>query len=518
MNIKRYINVSLIAMLVVLFTSCVDDLNTLPLDRDVTTADKVLKGEEAYKQLLAKCYGALIMGGQTGIDGNPDISSINGGFSSYLRQFWNLQELTTDEAICAWGDGDLPNLHQMNWTSSNTFVTALYYRINLEIAYCNNLISNTTEDKYKEINTEARMLRALAYWHMLDMFGTGPMVTEKDKVGSFFFPKQADSKELFTYIERELKAIESELKAPQTNEYGRVDQGAAWMVLAKLYLNAKEYIGEERYSDCITYCKKITSAGYTLENKYANLFLADNNLRRNEIIFPIAADGSNSQTWGGMTFLINASVGGDMTASLSGIDGGWWGNRTTKQFVSNFSDETGVTDSRAIFFTGHQIEIDQVSNFKHGYGVMKFKNLTSTGVRGANGTHPDTDFPMFRYSDALLMYAEAVLRGGTGGSRSVALGYINDIRERAYGNTSGNIADADLDLNFILSERARELYWEGHRRTDLRRFGKLTSSSYLWAWKGNVKEGVAVDNKYNIFPIPASDLNANSNLKPTAGY
>ena len=116
------------------------------------------------------------------------------------------------------------------------------------------------------------------------------------------------------------------------------------------------------------------------------------------------------------------------------------------------------------------------------------------------------------------MYAEAVLRGGSGGDKTTAVGYINQLRERAYGNTNGNITAADLTLNFILDERGRELYWEGHRRTDLIRFGQFTSATYLWPWKGGVETGTGVDAHYNLFPIPNTDRTANPNLGQNPGY
>nr|WP_321487573.1 RagB/SusD family nutrient uptake outer membrane protein [uncultured Draconibacterium sp.] len=496
------------------FVSCVNDLDTVPLDEDLLTADK-LNNDESYKGMLAKCYAALVVGGQKGVDEDPDISSINGGFSSYLRQLWNHQELTTDEAICAWNDGNLRDLHDMDWTPSNEFVKAMYYRITLEIAYCNNLIKLTNDnDEFKAYNTEARFLRALSYWHMLDMFGTGPFVTDADPVGSFFFPEQATGQQLFDYIETELLAIENELPDPGTNEYGRADKAAAWMLLSKHYLNAETYIGTEKYTECITYTKKIIGGGYSLEPNYQNLFLSDNYKRTNEIIFPVVCDGEHTQTWGGMTFIIHSTIGGDMPAAESGVDGGWGGNRTTKSFVNLFEDITGETDSRALFWEeGQNLEIGDIFNFRDGYALRKFKNITSDGAVGSNLSHPDTDFPMFRYADALLMYAEAVVRGGTGGDMATAVDYINEIRERAYGDDSGDIIQSELDLDFILAERGRELYWECHRRTDLRRFGKLSGASYIWPWKGAVAAGTSVDAKYDLFPIPNSDINANPNLK-----
>ena len=118
-----------------------------------------------------------------------------------------------------------------------------------------------------------------------------------------------------------------------------------------------------------------------------------------------------------------------------------------------------------------------------------------------------------------LIYAEATLRGGVGGNTTTALSYLNKLRERAYGTTTvGQIQSIDLTLQLVLDERARELYWEGHRRTDLVRYGQLTTATYLWPWKGGVASGTAVDSKYNLFPIPASVLASNPNLTQNTGY
>ena len=170
-----------------------------------------------------------------------------------------------------------------------------------------------------------------------------------------------------------------------------------------------------------------------------------------------------------------------------------------------------------MFFTeGQNKEIEDISSFNDGYAITKFRNVTSDGAPGSDLTFPDTDFPMFRLGDVYLMYAEAVLRGGTGGDLGTAVGYVNTLRERAYGDNSGNIAD--IDLQFIIDERARELYWEGHRRTDLIRYEMFTTSAYLWPWKGKAAEGTATDDRYKLFPIPSSDITANPNLVQNQGY
>jgi hypothetical protein len=124
---------------------------------------------------------------------------------------------------------------------------------------------------------------------------------------------------------------------------------------------------------------------------------------------------------------------------------------------------------------------------------------------------------MFRLGDAYLMYAEAHLRGG-GGDRAQALAYVNALRERANGNTSANITDDQLSLEFILDERGRELLWEAHRRTDLVRYGLFTGGGYLWQWKGGILAGRATDTYRDLYPLPASELTTNPNLTQNPGY
>jgi hypothetical protein len=418
----------------------------------------------------------------------------------------------------------------MDWSPTEVFNRALYSRIFYQITLANAFIRESADSKVssrgltgadatkvKLYQAEARFLRALSYWHAMDLYGNTTFVTEQDPIGAFL-PPQKSRAELFTFVETELKAIESLLPDPKQNEYARADKAAVWMVLANLYLNAKIYTGTDRYTDAVTYSSKVIAAAYTLEPKYANLFLADNN-KSNELIFAVAFDGTKTRTWGGTTFLVHAPVGGDMNVNEYGIDFGWGGLRTTKAFVQKFADPSGGTDKRAMFqIAGQSLEINDISDFRNGYSIRKWKNITSTGANGSSLTWADTDFPMFRLAEAYLIYAEAVLRGGTGGSATQALTYINNLRQRAYGNTSGNISANQLTLDFILDERARELQWEGKRRTDLIRYDKFTTSAYLWPWKGGVKDGVAVAATRNIFPIPAPEINTNPNLIQNPGY
>ncbi len=519
-----------ILMIAGLVASCNGDLDVIPIDPNEQTAATVYDDPASYKQILAKVYAGLSTTGQQGPAGMPDIAGIDEGFSSYLRMYFYHQELTTDEAVIGWNDQTIKDFHNQNWGASDVFIQALYSRIFYQITFINEFLRETTEDKLNSrgveeslkqeiafFRAEARFLRAMSYWHALDLFANVPFVTEANPIGAFL-PEQTNRVDLFNYIEDELLDIEGLLKAPKQNEYARVDQAAAWMLLSKLYLNAGVYINQDRNTDVVTYTKKVIDAGYALSDSYQSNFLADNH-NSPEIIFPVAFDGINTLTYGGTTFITHAAVGGNMSAGDFGIDGGWGGLRTTSAFVNKFTDVSGDEDSRAMFFTdGQTLEINDISIFNDGYAITKWKNLDAQGNPGSNLTFMDIDFPVFRLADAYLMFAEAVLRGGSGGSVSDATNYINLLRQRAYGDNTGNISQLELNLDLIIDERARELYWECHRRTDLVRFGRFSESEYVWPWKGGVKEGITRDKKYNVFPIPSSDLAANPNLKQNQGY
>ncbi len=530
MKTYKFLKSSLLMVsFIFLAASCDSELDKTPITE--ASASSVFNNPEAFRQFLAKIYTGISLSGQQGPFGDPDIAGIDEGFSNYLRQYWMHEELTTEEAELSWQDGTVHDLNDHLWNSSNEFVRAMYDRIYFQISLSNQFLRDATEDRatavglstadVRAFRAEARFMRALSYWHAMDMYGNIPFVTEEDPVGSFF-PEQKDRAFIFDFLVTELTEIQNELVPARQNQYGRADQAAAQMLLAKIFLNAEVYIGQPRYTEAITELNKIFSAGYSLHDNYEELFLADNNTNgaQNEVIFPIPFDGLNTQGFGGTTFIIKAPVGGRMDPVAFGISGGWAGVRTSKQFVANFSDITGTTDQRAMFFTdGQTLEVTSKFNFSSGYAIGKFKNVTSAGVPGsdASGEFMDTDFPMFRLADAYLMFVEAVLRGGSGGNISTALDFVNQIRTRAYGDQSGNISSGELTLDFILAERARELHFEAHRRTDLVRFDRFTQNS-IWPWKGGTFEGAPSQPFRNLYPIPSTDMIANPNLVQNPGY
>jgi len=471
----------------------------------------------------------LATSGQGGPNGAPDIAGIDGGFGQYLRAYWQLNEITTDEAVIAWADGNLPSLNTHTWGSNNEFIYAMFSRGMYQVSLCNEFLRQTTDDKLNSRNVtaatradivrfraEARFLRAFSYWNLMDMFGNIPFVTENDAVG-YFLPEQKSRSFVFDYLVGELNAIDGDLAASGTNEYGRIDKVAGKMLLAKLYLNAKVYIGQDKFAEAATALAPVLSSTYSINtgSSYAKCFMADNdtNGSQTEIIFPIRFEGLTTQTWGGTTFITHASVGGSMNPSNSGVNGGWYGLRTRPELYNKFAG-----DPRGMFYTsGQTLSIGNIGNFTDGYAINKFKNIKSTGGQGSDnsGTFVDIDFPLFRLADAYLMYAELAARGVGSTNTTQAATYVNTLRTRAGASA---IAAGDINLDFVLDERARELYWEGHRRQDLIRFGKFSGGTYNWQWKGNVQAGTSIDAKYDVFPIPSQAIGSNPTLQQNTGY
>lgn len=505
------------------FSSCVNDLDVTPIDPNVQLPQDVLKDEAAFEALLAKCYMSLACSGSDGANAGPDINGVDGGFGQYLRAYFNLQCLTTDEALCAWNDTGLPDLQNMNWQASNQFIVAMYYRIFYQISLCNELIrqveANPAGVQFQHkgaLIAEARALRALSYYHAIDMFGNVPFSTENDAVGAVG-PKQINRADLFAWVEKECKELieGNDLAAEGTNVYGRCDKGFVKMILAKLYLNAEVYIGQDRYADCASICEDLVGK-YNLHTNFAELFCADNHLQtanstfgaNNEIIFAVPHDGINTTSYGGTNFLIFAGTGGDMNAAAAGISSGWGGLSVTKQVSERFTTE----DARHMFFTDYGMENPVADNFTSGgYKSVKFTNVNHDGSAAQTTGFVDTDFPLFRVADAHLMLAECAARGKADNAKGLAS--LNAVRERA-----GLAKVTSFTAQDVLDERSREFLWEGCRRTDLVRYGQFTTDSYVWEYKGSVKEGAAVADHRNLFPLPPADVNANGNLKQNAGY
>lgn len=498
-------------------TACTDDLNTEP-KVELSLENLLAKDPNAIQGILSKMYGTFALSGSDGPD-SSDIIAPNAGEGAFLRGILNLQDFTADGMKNRWGDDGLDQLTTTsNWDGNNKFFRYLYDRAYYTIPQTTNIIlalETVDVPNEEQITSELRFIRALAYYYLIDCFGKG-VIVNNENYGSTNPLPEATRTEMFNYVESELLAIEPLM--PPTNDYGRANKSVVRMLLAKLYINSQVYTGVAQYDKALQFTSLvITEGGYTLAPDFRMNFMNDNNTSP-EIIFPLIADPLVSQSYGNTTYIVNGSTSTETMVDIPtnfGTTDSWTGHRATKAWYGLYGDITTTPDVRGRLFytTGHTYEMDDYKLWANGFPSTKFRNTNFSGTSTAT-SFSGTDFPLFRLADAYLMYAECVLRGG-GGSATTALGYVNEIRDRANATL---IAQNQLTLDFVLDERARELNLEGHRRTDLIRYGRFTGSSYLWPWKGGAVNGVSIPATYNVFPIPQSALQANPNLTPNPGY
>lgn len=548
---KKYIYSLAIAMSALTLNSCIGDLDTMPLNETDKTAEQVYVTLGDFEKGLAYIYGSFSLVSQSD-PGSADINVGDAGASELVRQYMVLNEMSVGSLKCVWGDAYVADLQNNSWTTApNDALIAVYTRCMMIVTRSNEFLLQSDKkidmEGIKELRAEARFLRSLGYYILLDLFGNPPFALPENIGGAL--PTQIGREGLFNWIESELKAIISgeggeALPNKGSAAYPRADKGAAQAVLARMYLNAEVYTGTARWADAKTAAEAVIAMGYKLCPNYEELFMQDNteNLNaRNEFIFAIAYDRDKTQSYGGTTALINASLGEDANngiAAALGYPAGtkisrdqWNGYHVPNEYVANF-DLVGVdweaksgfgynrekSDRRAFFYNIGGVEAYDKANVNSGWRCWKFNSRASDGTLYSTDNYTifsSADFPMFRLAEMYLIYAEAQARldGGTT-TDSKAMGCIKELRDRA-----GVTTPSSINLDFILKERACELMWEGHRRTDLIRYGYFTAMSYPWPYKGGIPDGkVALPSYRTVYPLLQSDLSENSNLVQNTGY
>lgn len=565
----RLIIVALVSS-VLLFNSCLNDLDQFP-PKDKSEGSVV--NEQDAMAFLAKIYSGFGLSGNKGPadDHDRDLQGPDQGALVFLRGLLSMQLYTTDEAMWNWADAGIPELNYIRWDYTHQYVYTFYQRVMLNIAYSNKFLNlypaNSGIANIEKFRDEVRGLRAMNYYYLIDIYGNPGVVWDDSPTSDVtWMPSQMGRGPLFDKIVTELLEL-SEVgnldEQPTAANYGRMTKPVINTILAKMYLNAEVYKGTPMYDKAAEYAKKVIDAGFGLEDNYSNLFCGENHktaVNKKEIIFPIIADSENALSYGNSIMVTAAAYGGTILPQYFGLDASWTCLKPRENLIQKFEGDFVGTDrfknnikadKRYLFWDVKNYDTDNapsgidnlwpfdpatgkiyydvkdrrevkatMGDWNTGYGCVKFTNLgwSTDGkpVKVTPTAFPDTDFPLFRLADIYLIYAECAVRGAA--DKATGLGYVNQLRERAYGNKSGNITMSQMTEQFILDERARELYWEGQRRSDLIRFNQYTKN-YAWALKGGTADGVAdIDDKYKLFPISDKDLTSNKNLEQNPGY
>ena len=541
MNLRYFKNLlpMAAAVLTVAMSSCTKDLDVTPIDPNLT-----LSTTEA--NAFVKCYANLGMESYNGANGDCDISGYDGGTTGFIRQIFNSNELTTDEAICGWGDEGISDFVNNTYTSAHPMLEGLYYRLFYGVSMCNDYLYKF-EGEDATHTAEVRFLRALYYYELMDLYANVPLVTKSAQDGAT--SEQKTRAEIFAFIESELLNVAGEgtdnsavLTEPAvkyadattgyntTDGYGRADKAAAWLLLARMYLNAEVYTGTAQWDKAASYAEKVISSPYHLwkgktasASSYQMLFMGDNGSSGAscEAVLPILQDGATTSGWAGALFLIASTTKDDM--GNFGTTEYWGGNRARPQLVAKFfpkaantpmgtswKDMPGeATDDRALLHsTDRTLEIatkTDIADFAKGFSVAKWTNIYSDASNSHNSQFIDTDVFFLRVAEAYLTYAEATARQNGGKTTAKGTDYVNEIRNRA------NTTTQDVyTLDDLLDEWSREFYFEGRRRVDLVRFDQFGGSqaTYKWAWKGGDANGTVFPKTRNVFAIPATEINA----------
>lgn len=541
---KRIIYILTIAAVM---TACVNDLDTLPLNKTEPISEYVYGTDEnAYLAGLSRLYFQFVSNDLT------DLQQMDGGASELIRAFWSVQETTTDEAKCSWeNDAWVRALNTNTWTETqNDAIYAVYVRTLQGIAFVNEYLRQTAPDRLADrgvtaelaakidvFRAEARFIRAYLYWMALDCFGSVPFTTEKSPFGGAYFPDQASRTDIFNYCVGELEYLISDaspLNYPRT-VYPRADKGSAAGLLVRMYLNSKVYTGVERWSETKSLCETIFNMGYVLCPDYAALFRGnngDNAQARAEMLWAVDYDANKTQSYGGTSYILSASLASTDITDQSRPNGqvnGWAGLRVPYEFVSEYFNVSGqnyqtgeylVDDKRGevFYIKGRAESMDgALYSFMNGWSCLKFNNIPfgqtdeSYLPVSATNSFSNVDFPMIRLAEIYLIYAEACMNTGTEGD---ALPKLWELSERA-----GVEAPGDISQEYLMAERARELMWEAHRRTDLIRFGLYHTDKYMWPYKGGDSYPGQPFPEYKcLFSIPPTELAVNDRLNQNPGY
>lgn len=447
----------------------------------------------------------------------------------------SLNEITGGEIIAPtrgsdWNDnGEWKALWEHTWKPGLGILNDAWNEIFVGIGQANFILStvNALPEKpanIDNINAELKVMRAYFYFLAMDMYGNVPLVTDYNTDPNTV--TNSSEKDVFNYLEKELKENVPLLSPTKdATTYGRMTKWAGYMLLAKLYLNAEVYTGEQRYTDCITACDSVISSGkYNLGDYFEN-FAIDNE-GSTENIFVVPCD----KVYISVNYWELETLPYQLGEKYGLIGTPWNGFCSTFDYYKQFDDADG---RKKMFLVGQQYDnsgnpiVDMqtglllkispyVNEFSSAADTFRFAGVRNIKYAPEPGTGDDdlahaqsNDMVLFRYADALLMKAEAEVRSGT--NLNDALNLVNQVRTRAYGNMGHSWKLQDLTLSNFFSERQREFAWEFWGRNDAIRFGNFGNARIPDKQKDP-------DNHFELFPIPSPQIASNPNLKQNPGY
>ncbi|NLR58651.1 RagB/SusD family nutrient uptake outer membrane protein [Chitinophaga polysaccharea] len=477
---------------------------------------------------------------------------------------WRAQEVTADQLVIPkrpWGwfdDGVYQRLHRHTWTTDDDVVNQTWSRTYAGITNCNRIIYQIESglipvgDAKPATLAELKVLRASYYAVLCDFYGNVPLVTQFD-LPMGYLPKQNTRKEVYDFIVKEITDnIQLLSSANDVTTYGKYNKWAAFTLLAKMYLNAGVYTGTPQWAKCISTCDSVIhSNAYILEAAQKNVFVTENQNSK-EIVLAIPMDEDYTNNWNAFDLHMQ-TLQQENQATYNLKNTPWGGICAIPQFISTFDvadaryqrnwikGQQYTSSGQMLYvaqgdFAGKPLSfVNELPGLEKGESVHGFR-LGKFEIKMGASNRLSNDFPVFRYAEVLMMKAESLLRTG---KADEAAAIVTQVRQRdflndparavvtgtqlkagsvyAYGmkdqvnNQFTNEGGADIEYGRFLDELGWEFDQEGHRRTDLIRFGVFTKKSWL-------SHAVTNNNNRILFPIPRTEIQKNGNLTQNPGY
>lgn len=424
-----------------------------------------------------------------------------------------------EEQIAYFGDDD-----QNQWT--NGYYDASY----VGIARCNTIISRLTtsniDDSDKtEMMGEALFLRAYYYFNLVRYFGGVPLqlkeVTSSD--GAFLPRSSADS--VYSQIIMDATKAVQDLPVVQFPQSGHVTKGTAETLLAKVYMELKEYSKAEPL------LKDVTTQGYTLLPDYASVYDPANKFSK-ESIFEVGFQSGNQGQQSEFIYWFMPKT--DDTYPVTGFHvnnltiGGW--NVPTQDILDAYEpgddrEAASIAIAEGVLGPDGNLIIQSIKSpvgYQTPFGkvsrpfIIKYDHPNTSTLP----YNTDDDWPIYRYSDVLLLLAECMNEEG---NSAAALPYLNEVRARA-GLGAVTLTDQNILRDTIRHERRIELAFENHRWNDLVRWGTAVSTMTAFGEKVKPIENYLPPNAYDVqsfrllYPIPYTELQLNNKLTQNPGY